>query len=268
MKKLMIILVMLWGIFLGNNCLFANDNPHAISVIYGGIYKNKMIVFFNIKSPEGIKTYWKNPGFGGIAPQFVFESAENIETIKAIYTAPAIVTKQGITNYTLKNDDYIAVSFQPQDPAEPVTVKGVLNYGYCDTQCKAGKFEFNQTFHVNDQANETLLKEFFEHKPIRLTPDMPVHIEAVEGFYNAQKNLLLSLKITGIEALEEDKFVYYLDTDFEINKPMIRKTDADKYQISVDLMNVYQKPQFVTFIFPDDNGKNIISKQKITYKVK
>jgi len=267
MKKLLLAFIFLLGMFF-NICAYAANSPLDISIIYGGIYNNKMIVFFNIKTPDGIKTYWKNPGFGGIAPEFIFDKTQNINNIKMIYNVPAIVTKQGITNYTLKQNDYIALSFLPEDPSMPVTFKGVLNYGYCDTLCKADKFKFNKSFSVDDTQDNKLLSDFFATKPVSLTPDMPIIIKDVEGFYNVQKNLLLSFKIEGIQTLDEDRFVYYFDTDFEINKPMIRKTDADKYQISIDLLNMYQKPKFLTLIFPDNDGQNIISKQKIFYKSK
>jgi hypothetical protein len=78
----------------------------------------------------------------------------------------------------------------------------------------------------------------------------------------------LSLKIDGLKNLDEKKFIYYIDTDFEINKPIIRKTDNDKYQISFDLFNIYKKPKYLTLIFPDNNDKNVISKHKIYYKGK
>jgi DsbC/DsbD-like thiol-disulfide interchange protein len=247
---------------------YAVNSPLDISVIYGGIHNNKVIVFFNIKSPKGIKTYWKTPGFGGIPPEFLFDNNPNLGNIKILYTMPKITTKGGITNYTLKSNDYIAISFLPEDPSVPITLRGTLRYGYCDTLCKSDNFQFNETFTVNETGNETLKNDFFASMPTKITPDETLIIKDVSALYNAQKNLLLSLKIDGLKNLDEKKFIYYIDTDFEINKPIIRKTDNDKYQISFDLFNIYKKPKYLTLIFPDNNDKNVISKHKIYYKGK
>ena len=246
----------------------AEKSPLDISVIYGGIHNNKVIVFFNIKSPKGIKTYWKVPGFGGIPPEFAFDNHENLGDIKILYGMPKIITKGGITNYTLKKNDYIAISLSPEDPSVPITLKGTLRYGYCDTLCKSDNFQFNETFLINQTENKTLLNDFFATMPKKITPDEALAIKDVDALYNAQKNLLVSLKIDGLKNLNEKKFIYYIDTDFEINKPIIRKTDNDKYQISFDLFNIYTKPKYLTLIFPDNNDKNIISKHKINYQGK
>lgn len=267
MKKIFSIII---ALFIGLHTInsHASDAPLDISVIYGGIHDNKVVVFFNIKSPEGTKTYWQNPGFGGISPEFAFDKTLNIKDVAILYNIPKVTTKSGITNYTLKHNDYIAVSFIPQDPAAPINLKGTLTYGYCDVLCKSDKFQFDETFNIEQPSNKPLIKKFFASMPKPITPDMALSINTVTALYNQQKNLLISFKIDGLTMLEENKLIYYIDTDFEINKPIIKNTDANSYQISLDLFNIYKKPKYLTLIFPNNDGKNIISKQKIFYNGK
>ncbi len=267
MKKIISIII---AFFIGLYAFgsHASESPLNISVIYGGIHDNKVVVFFNIKSPKGIKTYWSNPGFGGISPEFAFDKTLNLNDIKILYSFPKIVTKSGLTNYTLKNNDYIAVSFIPEDPSAPISFKGTLTYGYCDTLCKSDTFKFNETFNINQPTHDDLLKKFFASHPTPITPDMKLSISPVTALYNQNKNLTLSFKIDGLNTLEDTQFVYYIDTDFEVKKPIIRQTNTDSYQISLDLFNIYKKPKYLTLLFPNNDNHNIISKQKIMYQGK
>ena len=267
MKKIMYFFItLLFGLY--SVASHASNSPLDISLIYGGIQDNKMVVFFNIKSPKGIKTYWKNPGFGGIAPEFAFDNNQNIDDIDILYNMPKISTQSGVTNYTLKKNDYIAVTFTPTDPSLPVTLKGSLTYGYCDILCKSDSLKFNESFSINQDDNATLLKKFFTKMPAPITPDMKLDINNVSALYDNKKNLLISFKIEGLKNLDENKFIYYIDSDFEINKPIIKKTDSDKYQISLDLLNIYKKPKYLSLLFTDNNGKNIMAKRKIHYNGK
>ena len=267
MKKIVTILItIIIGLYSFNSN--AANSPLNISLIYGGVHDNKMVVFFNIKSPQGTKTYWRNPGFGGISPEFAFDKNQNIKDIKILYNFPKVTTKSGITNYTLKHNDYIAITFIPEDPAMPVTLKGTLTYGYCDTLCKSDNFKFEEIFNVNQAPDDTLIQSFFNTMPVPITPDMKLAVKNITALYNTKKNLLISFNINGLKNLNEDKFIYYIDSDFEINKPIIKKTDSDSYQVSLDLFNIYKKPHYLTLLFQNNNGKNIISKHKITYKGK
>lgn len=244
---------------------YANNSPINISLVYGGIHDNKMVVFFKIQSPHNIKTYWKISGFGGTAPQLSLTETLNINNVNVIYNIPKITSKNGITNYTFHGTDYMAVTFLPEDPSVPITFKGTLNYGYCDDLCHFNTFNFSEVFSLNQPANHDLLQTFFSSIPTPITPDMKLSINDLKATYDKRKNLLISFEIKGVDNLNDDDLIYYIDTDFEINKPIIRKKNSDSFDISLDLINIYKKPKNITLIFPNNDNKYIVFEQKILY---
>lgn len=241
---------------------FAASKPN-ISMIYGGVHKNTMIVFFNFKTPKGIKTYWQTPGFGGISPEFSFKKHDNLSNIKVTYATPHIYRQSGLTNYTLNENDYIAISFQPINPELPVKLEGSLLYGYCDTLCKSDTFNFSQSFEVNKPSNDALIAQFFNAVPQEINPQSMISLNDFSVKYNKNQNLLISFNLEGVQYIDVDNFVYYIDTDFEIKTPIIRKTKFNKHQISLDLYDIYENPQMLTLIFPNNDGKSVIFKKNL-----
>lgn len=262
MKKILSTII---SLLLMTVLVYADKKPD-ISLVYGGIYNNKMVVFFHIKTPEGIKTYWQTPGFGGIAPEFSFDKNLEVHNLEISYGVPNIYSKNGLINYILDQDDYIAVTFQPENPNAPILFKGNMTYGYCDTLCKSDTFQFAEIFTISQPVNDTLLEDFFTNRPHDLKPEQEISVENLSADYTKRKNLLISFNLKGIDNINHKNLIYYIDTDFEIKKPIIRKTQSDNYQISFDLYNIYERPKTLTLMFPDDGGKYTISKHTLTFK--
>ncbi|MFT6263683.1 MAG: hypothetical protein ACJAQ0_001553 [Dasania sp.] len=265
MKKIIMLIGLYLSLIMPLQAL-GNHNLIDISVVYGGIYENKMVAFFHVKTPDNVKTYWDKPGFGGISPEFSFENNLNMTDIEILYGVPKVTKKAGMINYTLKQDDYIVVTFKPENPSAPVLLKGSLTYGYCDDLCKSGTYQFNEVINVNQKADETLTQDFFATQIKPITLDETVSVNNLIADYMPNKNLLISFQLNGIKNLDLKKFIYYIDTDFEIKTPIIRKTISDRYEVSLDLYDIYQKPETLTLILPNNEGQYVQYQSKIPYK--
>jgi|GEM_PF-5488963 len=244
----------------------AEKSPIKMSMHYGGVYQENMVVFLKVETPKNYKTYWRVSGFGGIAPEFSFDKNMNIEDMKIIYGFPKVYSNQGLVNYVLQNEDYIALSFRPFNPSQPVQLKGKVVYGYCDKLCMSGTYEFNQTFIVDQAADEQFTRDFFNKQPTALPLNSKLKVDNLVGYYKPNKNLLVSFQINGLDYLSLRKFVYYIDTDFEIKTPIIRKLGSNRYDITIDLYDVYEKPQTLTLMLPDNNNKIIHHQLDIPYR--
>jgi hypothetical protein len=240
---------------------FANTTKAInISMIYGGIHNDKMVVFLKLNTSKDTKIYWKYSGFGGIAPIFSFTKNLNIKNINILYNAPQIKSQSEIINYTLNQEDYIAVTFEPDNPSLPIKISGNVTYGYCDTLCKSDTYHFDKTFSASQKENKKLLKEFFKNQPQSLTEDAKITIDELQAKLIGDKNLLVSFQIFGIKEIDINQFIYYFDTELEIKRPIIRKIQPDVYNISLDFYNVYEKPKKIFLLFPN-NDKKIMSYQ-------
>ncbi|MFT6212741.1 MAG: hypothetical protein ACJARD_000868 [Alphaproteobacteria bacterium] len=119
---------------------------------------------------------------------------------------------------------------------------------------------------VNQKADETLTQDFFATQIKPITLDETVSVNNLIADYMPNKNLLISFQLNGIKNLDLKKFIYYIDTDFEIKTPIIRKTISDRYEVSLDLYDIYQKPETLTLILPNNEGQYVQYQSKIPYK--
>lgn len=240
--------------FFASQALADKDLPVKVSMIYGGIHKNKMIAFLKIQTPKKYKSYWKVPGFGGVGPEISFDQSNSYENLEILYNPPIISRQNKITNYVFNKEDYIAIAFRPLNPANPTQIKGKMTYGYCDNLCRSATFEFDQTFSVDGPDAPKLVKNFFAQQPISWHPGTKIQINNLVGYYKANKNLLVSFQLKGIDDLDLSKFIYYIDSDFEIKPPLIRKIGSDNYDITLDLYDIYKRPKKLSLLIPNPKG--------------
>lgn len=251
-------------------CIFfalasVNASPVKLSLSYGGVHNNELVGLFHIKSPDTINVYWKKPGFGGIAPEFSFDGSENIEKIKLIYGMPVVKKHDSLINYVFKSHDMILVKFMPENPALPVTLKGTMTYGYCDTLCKSGKFNFQEQFTVNQSANLAITEKFLANVPKKADKKDDVTINDLYSKYT-NKNLLVSFVLKNIKEIDTKKFIYSFDTDFEITDPIIRQISQNEFQVSLELFNMYKAPKILELILKSNSGKNIYFRENLHFK--
>ncbi|MFJ5487660.1 protein-disulfide reductase DsbD domain-containing protein, partial [Hansschlegelia beijingensis] len=83
----------------------------------------------------GWKTYWRQPGASGVPPRFDFSKSENVESASVSYPAPERnADEDGVTN-VYHGVVTLPVHVRPVDPAAPVTLRVVADYGVCERIC-------------------------------------------------------------------------------------------------------------------------------------
>jgi DsbC/DsbD-like thiol-disulfide interchange protein len=84
---------------------------------------------------EGWKTYWRNPGDGGVPPSFDWSGSVNLGAIKVLYPAPTRLPEANGVSIGYKRAVLLPIEVTPQDPAKPVALKLSLEFGVCRDIC-------------------------------------------------------------------------------------------------------------------------------------
>jgi DsbC/DsbD-like thiol-disulfide interchange protein len=93
------------------------------------------LVGLEIALDEGWKTYWRNPGDGGVPPSFDWSGSANVGAIKVLYPAPMRLPEANGISIGYKQSVLLPIEVTPQDPAKPVTLKLALEFGVCRDIC-------------------------------------------------------------------------------------------------------------------------------------
>ena len=248
---IMIILSMPYSHAVAENNMSANvkslveKKSVQFNFIGGGIHNGDYYAIMRVHANQGVKIYWINPGFGGIAPELDLSESENLKSYSVDWGMPQKVTHADLTNYIIPNGTELAVRLTPHDPTLPIMLKGRLHYGYCDTQCKVDTHVISQSFDINEKGDEGRLQKILEKKPVLLTEEYSKknNIFLQEFFtQNVAKNYLMSFLVQGLEVSDEN-FFYSLDVEHELVLPIIQKVKFDTYQITIDTDNLSQDPK-------------------------
>jgi DsbC/DsbD-like thiol-disulfide interchange protein len=84
---------------------------------------------------EGWKTYWRNPGDGGVPPSFDWSGSANVGAIKVLYPAPMRLPEANGISIGYKQSVLLPIEVAPQDPAKPIVLKLALEFGVCRDIC-------------------------------------------------------------------------------------------------------------------------------------
>ncbi len=84
---------------------------------------------------EGWKTYWRNPGAGGIPPVFNWLGSQNISGADVSFPVPHRYQDSYGTSMGYKQSVIFPVSFVVIDPDQPVVLELKLDYAVCEKLC-------------------------------------------------------------------------------------------------------------------------------------
>ena len=84
---------------------------------------------------DGWKTYWRNPGDGGVPPSFDWAGSANVAAIKVLYPAPMRLPEANGISIGYKHAVLLPIEVTPQDPAKPIALKLALEFGVCRDIC-------------------------------------------------------------------------------------------------------------------------------------
>ncbi len=100
-----------------------------------GIGGAAYVVGLEIALADGWKTYWRMPGDSGVPPSFDWGGSRNLQAASVLYPAPARLPEAGGEAIGYKGVVLLPISVTPQNPALPVSLKLVLEFGICRDIC-------------------------------------------------------------------------------------------------------------------------------------
>jgi hypothetical protein len=219
--------------------------------------------------PLETKTYWKIAGFGGIDPVFDFSNSTNMKSYSALWGVPEKHTTSGILNYILPQNKNILIRFVPENAGFPMNIKGIFDYGYCDTQCKAGQKNIDMTLSASDipAITPAELKKIIDNEPSE-TAFKEQNIKIFE--FKSQKsdnNYVISFYIEGLEHLKTDDLFYVLDTPHELIEPTVQKIRHNIYSVVLDFGALKTIPKKYQMIIASDSlNKPVLINYDISFK--
>ncbi len=84
---------------------------------------------------DGWKTYWRNPGDGGIPPVFDWAGSQNLASADVQFPTPQRYQDSYGTSMGYKRNVVFPISLQIIDPARPVVVSVRMDYAVCEKLC-------------------------------------------------------------------------------------------------------------------------------------
>lgn len=88
-----------------------------------------------IRQSPGWHSYWRSPGDSGLAPQFNWESSENIENVEVSYPVPRRFDEMGLTTFGYDGDPVFPLKITLKEPDTPATLNLLLATMVCKDIC-------------------------------------------------------------------------------------------------------------------------------------
>ncbi len=97
--------------------------------------KNQIIAGIRLQLGPRWKTYWRNPGAGGLPPRFDWTGSKNLKHAQILYPAPARFALPGGDLYGYGREVVFPVQVKLRNPAAALALRLKLDYAVCDQVC-------------------------------------------------------------------------------------------------------------------------------------
>lgn len=148
----------------------------------------KVTAILEIEPNAGWKTYWRDPGDAGLAPQIDLSAARNLRLIRIAYPAPEIGQDEGGRFVGYHRPVSLVLELEKSDPAEPSKLSANVLVGLCREIC----LPFQSAFELPlDKASQPVSGEFMSIQLAKAQlPEAPSSgFEVVQSGLNADKSL-------------------------------------------------------------------------------
>ncbi len=92
----------------------------------------------DLELQPGWKTYWRNPGDGGIPADFDWEGSENLEAVQIHWPMPEVIDSGGLRSLGYHERLVLPLEITPHDADAPIAVNLRMDLGLCETICVPG----------------------------------------------------------------------------------------------------------------------------------
>ncbi|MCP1337599.1 protein-disulfide reductase DsbD domain-containing protein [Futiania mangrovi] len=88
-----------------------------------------------VRLAPGWKTYWRDPGAAGIAPEFDWSASANVGRVEVLWPVPQRFDTAGLPSMGYAGDVIVPVRVTAADPRKPVELKLAAAFGVCSDLC-------------------------------------------------------------------------------------------------------------------------------------
>lgn len=114
----------------------------------------------------GWKTYWRQPGAGGIAPSFDWSKSRNLEQVGYFWPAPEIIEDYGLRTIGYTRQLILPVLLKPRNPDSAISARLTMDYGVCLDVCVPVASTDSRQFAEGLVSNRTLIGDAVSRRPI------------------------------------------------------------------------------------------------------
>lgn len=119
------------------------------------------LVFISIDLNSGWKTYWRQPGRFGLAPDFDWQASENVASIRVKFPEPSLFQEGNGTSIGYQTPTLWPVVVRSENADSPVDIHLSLNIGLCAELCLPERVELSASIHdLVVQPNVTMAQIF------------------------------------------------------------------------------------------------------------
>ena len=112
------------------------DHVSSVSFVPGwqredGLYVGAILIDLE----EGWKTYWRSPGYNGIAPEFKWSGSSNLEQVGYFWPSPEIFETGDFRTIGYEQQLLLPVLLKPKNSSAPLSLNLSVEYGVCEEIC-------------------------------------------------------------------------------------------------------------------------------------
>ncbi|MEM1066495.1 MAG: protein-disulfide reductase DsbD domain-containing protein [Pseudomonadota bacterium] len=93
------------------------------------------IAGLDIRLAPGWKTYWRQPGEGGIPPRFNWAGSENVGAVEPHWPVPYVSWQNGLRSIGYEGRVVIPLRIRPTRSGAPMRLAGEIEIGVCEEIC-------------------------------------------------------------------------------------------------------------------------------------
>ena len=157
----------------------------------------------DIELVPGWKTYWRNPGSAGLAPQFNFANSRNLKTIELIWPAPKIFGPSDMWSLGYSGQLVLPMEIKAIDPAQPVELEITASLGICEDICVPAELSFAGLLLPENQKRDPKIMAALANIPYSSAEanlkELKCSLKAVEGA--VQIDVALSMPSIGTKEI-------------------------------------------------------------------
>ncbi len=114
----------------------------------------------------GWKTYWRQPGSGGIPPQFDWSGSTNFASAQVHWPQPIVFETYGVRGVGYQDSVVFPVEIAPEVPGEPLVLSLDLFYGICSEVCIPANAQSHLDTAQADQVAAATVRVSYETRAI------------------------------------------------------------------------------------------------------